>query len=464
MPKSFWISIFSLLLIQPLFAYQEVYVRSIRIQGNQKTKDFIITREMAFQVGDTIVLQEAPALLSISENQIFNTSLFTDVTIRLVNWDSNWVDAEVMVSERWYTWPIPLFELADRNFNVWWQEMGRDFSRTHYGINFYQENVRGRNETLHLKAQLGFTEKFEVFYTIPYVNKKRRLGLEAYVHTSRNKQIGYKTEQNKLLFYEGTSYVQDRFYTGMLLSYRKKIFSKHLWNVAFHKNQILDTAITDLNPHYFLEGRQAQVYFTLRYHFIYDQRDIRYYPLSGQYIEINAEQIGFSWLGNVNLTALSGAISGYRSVFTNKVYGAIEVKGKISAPTQQPYYNQQGFGYHQNYVRGYELSVIDGQHYFLSKQALKYELLSSRPERFKISNASQLKGLNLGIYPKLYMDIGYVSDDFYTLTNQLNNTWLLGGGIGVDFVTFYDTVFRVEYSTNKEGKSGLFLHFKSHIQ
>ena len=45
--------------------------------------------------------------------------------------------------------------------------------------------------------------------------------------------------------------------------------------------------------------------------------------------------------------------------------------------------------------------------------------------------------------------------------NSLVNSFLYTGGFGIDVVTFYDLVFRFEYSFNQLGQSGLFFHIGS---
>jgi hypothetical protein len=45
--------------------------------------------------------------------------------------------------------------------------------------------------------------------------------------------------------------------------------------------------------------------------------------------------------------------------------------------------------------------------------------------------------------------------------NNLNNTFLYTGGVGIDILTFYDLNIRIEYSFNQLNKNGLFLHTKS---
>jgi hypothetical protein len=58
---------------------------------------------------------------------------------------------------------------------------------------------------------------------------------------------------------------------------------------------------------------------------------------------------------------------------------------------------------------------------------------------------------------------GYYNQDFGKETNNLQNELLLGYGAGLDFVTYYDVVVRAEFSLNKMGEAGFFLHFTAPI-
>jgi hypothetical protein len=66
-------------------------------------------------------------------------------------------------------------------------------------------------------------------------------------------------------------------------------------------------------------------------------------------------------------------------------------------------------------------------------------------------------------YINLYGDAAYAQDTQFSRYNPLTNSWLLGYGAGIDFVTYYDLVFRLEYSINRFGESGYFLHFTAPI-
>ena len=42
--------------------------------------------------------------------------------------------------------------------------------------------------------------------------------------------------------------------------------------------------------------------------------------------------------------------------------------------------------------------------------------------------------------------------------NTLNNKMLYTGGIGLDIISIYDVVLRIEYSFNQLNQNGLFVH------
>jgi hypothetical protein len=160
MPKFFLV--FLLLAISHTLKPQDtlLLVRDISLEGNKITKDKIIFREINFSTGDTIGEKQFKRALISSRENLLNTSLFNFVDI----FDSIYltdnvkqVDIKVKVLERWYIWPFPIFELAERNFSTWLQDM--DFKRVNYGVKLDWNNFRGRKERLKLLLQFGYDEK-----------------------------------------------------------------------------------------------------------------------------------------------------------------------------------------------------------------------------------------------------------------------------------------------------------------
>ncbi len=439
-----------------------VVVDEIKVEGNKKTRRSIIIRELDFRVGDTLCLPVLVHRFKNNENQLLNSGLFNSVDIEIHRWTGNRVMVNVKVKERWYTFPVPVFALADRNFNVWWVEYDHNFSRTVYGIKFYQENLRGRNEELKVTGLLGFEQRFELRYKIPFIDDPLEKGVQFLLHYSRNKEIPYNTRSDKLRYYKNPDdFLRRSFFSKVTFTQRKAIHNKHYFGLSYHKNRIADT-IADLNERYFLQGRQRQQYFKVNFKWERDYRNFKPYPTTGSYLEIQMGKIGLGIFDDVNLYNVVGKYSNYWRL-SERNFAAARIQGKFSFPTSQPYFNQQGLGYEKNMVRGYEYYVIDGQQYGLFKSSYKFQLFDLQLKNLSFVPLKQFKTLPLGLYLKIYGDFGYVRDDFYHKYNnsRLANRFLAGGGAGLDLVTFYDIVLRLEYTFNRLQEHGFFLHFES---
>lgn len=127
----------------------------------------------------------------------------------------------------------------------------------------------------------------------------------------------------------------------------------------------------------------------------------------------------------------------------------------------------RALGFGRDYVRGYEYYVVDGQHFALFKTNLKFKLLSGKEVHAGFIPLEKFSTIPFSFYLNAYADAAYVEDTQFSniafTTNRLPNSWLYGYGAGIDFVTYYDIVIRLDYSFNKFGESGLFLHFAAPI-
>lgn len=160
-------------------AMRSIYqiVGDIKLNGNKKTRDFIILREMAFKKGEHIADKELDKLLELSRQQIMNTLLFVDVNVYVAAKKGNVLIINVDLKERWYFFPTPYFRLVDRNFNQWWVDQKRSLDRVNYGIKFIQNNTTGRNDNLNIWFINGYTQQFTVRYDIPLSIKNSRKDL-----------------------------------------------------------------------------------------------------------------------------------------------------------------------------------------------------------------------------------------------------------------------------------------------
>src|SRR5579859_6603878 len=92
-------------------------VNRVIIIGNKITKERIISRELTLKPGDTISLKRLNHELLWDKRKIYNLRLFHTVTVRSLELNKGVIDLLIEVTERWYTFPIPIFELSDRNFS-----------------------------------------------------------------------------------------------------------------------------------------------------------------------------------------------------------------------------------------------------------------------------------------------------------------------------------------------------------
>ena len=171
-----------ILLLLPIFTFSQTYksdsyrICKIALSGNKKTHPKIIFRELPFKVGDTLKSENITEQLKIAKENILNTSLFNFADIDTFETRNDSIKISIKLVERWYLWPIPIFEQASRNFNSWFYD--RDFDKINYGLFLAQQNFRGRNELLRIVFRRGFREQYGFAYSIPGIGEKQKLGVE----------------------------------------------------------------------------------------------------------------------------------------------------------------------------------------------------------------------------------------------------------------------------------------------
>ena len=113
---------FSQLLPQPVVkndtVKQKLLIHNIVFIGNKVTKSAIIMRELLFAINDTLSKIDLDKKVIKSRENLLNTSLFNFVRIDTLAIEKNKLDVYITVSERWYTLPLPILEVADPNLTV----------------------------------------------------------------------------------------------------------------------------------------------------------------------------------------------------------------------------------------------------------------------------------------------------------------------------------------------------------
>jgi outer membrane protein assembly factor BamA len=430
-------------------------VRNVIVQGNKRTRTNIILRELALVPGDTIHLRNLSSTLETKRKQLLNTSLFLTVSLNVKNWQDDYADVVIEVTERWYTFPIPIFRLADRNFNQWWVEQKRSLRRVNLGVRLFQDNLTGRNDEVRAEFQLGYTQRVALNYDLPYVDKSLRHGVGLIFSYSRNREINDSTAGNKQHFFRQEAFLRQVYTAGLSYSYRKAINTRHQVFLTFNSEKVSDS-VAILNPSYLGQGRTAVKYLNMMYRLSYTKADSWTYPLKGTLLQAEAEKMGIGSLDDIDHVRLRLRVARYWHLFY-KTYGSVGLRAQAKLPADQPYLDQKAMGYQEDYLRGLEYYVVDGTSFFIVRSTLKREVLNMKVN-LPLAPA-KFSAVPFRVMLKIYGDAGYSYSKRYG-HGMLNNRLLYTGGIGMDIVSFYDSCLRVEYSINQLGQKGLFLHTK----
>jgi hypothetical protein len=438
-------------------------IKNIIVKGNAKTKEYLILREIHFKKGDSIVIASLNTELEQARQQVYNTTLFSEVTFEAVILSAFDMMVVVDVKERWYIYPVPQFKWVDRNFNEWIKTYNASLKRVNYGLKFVHYNLTGRRDQLRLYFLTGFSRDFSFSYSAPYSNSSLTEGFVVGAGYSQKKQIAFKTTfTDSLLFFASDSlqknFVGSNFYINAAYTIRRGFFNKHFFNAGFSRLTISDSILLPkYNPNYFNSNKTFANIFDISYGYQYVKVNNVLYATQGKTAAINITKRGLGFTGGINALTLEASLNKYYDL-GKKWYSSIQLNGKIKLPLRQAYINQRGLGYGDNYLRGLEYQVIDGVATALIKSTLKKKLTEFRINLpFKVKS---LPYIPFTIFAKTYADLGYAYNKKEFLTN-LNNKLLYTGGFGIDILTFYDINLRIEYSFNQLNQKGLFLHTQS---
>ncbi len=436
-------------------------IGEITILKNKKTRRSTIIRELEFAENDTVFLHQVPEILEKSKQNLLNTSLFNFVDIKpLWSADSSKVDVNIEVLERWYVWPVPLFEVGERNFNSWWKD--KDFSRLNYGLMMKWDNFTGRKDELKFIFRFGYEDKFGLFYQLPYITKKQNIGINYGISYSRYHEVAVASVDNDLEYFKNTDeYIQKNFETYFQLIYRPEIHQKQYVEINY-RNIFMDDELLNLYPDFTVNNINQLSFFSLSYNYINDHRDYVPYPLEGSYFDIELRKVGLNIFqsNGVDFFYIKSNFNNYWKL-KDRWYFGTGLSAKISNNGYQPYVLQKGLGYQKDYMRSYELYVMDGQHYGMLRSNLKYELIPKRIHHFKFIKNEKFGKMFYAFYVNLFFDFAYVNDEYNAELNPLVNELQFGSGLGLDFVTYYSLVFRAEFSVNKLGDTNVFFHVKA---
>lgn len=430
-------------------------VGEIIITGNKKTKDFIVLRELPFKKDGRIAVNELDKQLQLARQQLMNTLLFVDVTVKVGARKGNVLLIQVDLKERWYLFPLPYFRLIDRNFNQWWVEQKRSLERVNYGVKFIQNNVSGRNDNLDIWLINGYTQQVTLRYDLPFADRKLKSGFNIGLIYASQKELNYATGNNKQLFFKQEQIVRRNTRFDFTYSYRPDVKNRHYFRVSYNHDRVADSVLK-INPLYFPGGSTSLKFIDFSYQYKFYNVDYIAYPSTGVLFESVLYKRGLTkatnlWVGSARMV--------YAIPFNPKTFLHLEGIAQVKLPFNNFFYNERLIGYGFFQMRGLEYNVVDGMAGGIFKTTLHQRLF-----QFILRNPFPSKThdrIPIRFFLKAYGDLGYAHNKQPQPSNTLNNRVLRTWGLGMDIVSIYDFVFKIEYSFNQLGRDGLYLQSRN---
>ncbi len=417
--------------------------------GNGVTRERILRAELDLHPGDSLALADLPARLEANRARIFNLQLFHSVLVQASCGSAGRLTLLFVVQERLYTFPVPIFSLAERNFRAWYDRPDR-WRRLDYGLHLVRINFRGRNETLTTNLQFGFNRKFDLAYEAPGLGLRRRLGLGFGISYYQSHTVDYNTLTDRLRSVrDDDGFPIQRFFVSGGLRLRHTVQLLTAFDVAYHRQRISDS-VAYYNPEFYL-GRTQREFLDFNLTSTHNRRNTFAYPLTGSFAQVALTQRFFLDSRTPASTTLRLRYAHYLDLGRGFYYA-------VGATAQTRL--ASALGYPDRRALGYDEYVIDGRHCGLLQQGLSYRILKPGAIRLPISDNPKFNIIPLVAYLNIFADAGYVATASTldaTQYNILPNSLLRSTGLALHLVTYYDRVFVIEYSLNGLGQSGFFL-------
>ncbi len=435
-------------------------VKRIEISGNKVTREKIVLRELTFSLNDTLDAGNLHYHLTRSNDNLLKTSLFNYVYFDTVTDGNIQLQIFIKLEERWYTWPEAYFNHADRNFSAWWQS--KDFKRINYGLGLSQYNFRGRKEKISVRGITGFTTQFALIYDNVYFDRKQRHSMNVAAFYENQNKLVYITHDNVPQVFSGDHIIYRKHQIILKYTYRHKLYNIHQITAAYSNYMLSDTVVY-MNPEFLGSGKTHSEFLTFIYDFESDHTNLKYYPLLGSVFKCRFSYSGMLHSGFDKIELRSGYFKFYRILPC--VYGNAGLKLQLGYKSRIPYVLNAGLGY-DSFLRGYENYVVDGYNYILFKSSVKFELLPFKVIKLNFLPVNQFNKIHVSSYLNLFFDAGYVHD-YYPFSqiygNSLVDKPLYSGGVGVDIVTYYDKMLRIDLAANNIGDLGVFVSFEQKL-
>lgn len=389
-------------------------VREIIVLGNEKTREYVIRRELKTKIGQPLDY----SLLEQDRKRIQNLQLFNKVVIEPVA-TGDGVALLVVVAERWYIFPYPILFYNER-----------DVKKLSYGGGVVHQNFRGMATLIGLSAWFGFNPGFQIYYRNPYFNRDRQLYTSFGLYSRKMKSLATDVERFDEIHRGGSLGLGKRWgyhaFTTVTMGYRRISFPESFkaWS---HGNDGVD--------------HLPSLSFELKY----DNRDLIEYPKSGWFAKLDINKVHFP--GEIDYTQMGVDVRIYIPLVLRTALAARFAYDRVNGDT--PAYAKTFIGYSER-VRGQFGLRRAGQQRAIGSLELRIPLL---PVTFFSLGGEGLLG-DYGNHLPFGISAGFFYDSAAMWKTQDMTAWdslIEGYGMGIHFHLPYIQLLRVESAWDPYG-------------
>ncbi|PWU06161.1 MAG: outer membrane protein assembly factor BamA [Verrucomicrobia bacterium] len=425
----------------------KVFVESITIRGNTKTKSNVILRELALAPGDVFDLVR----MESSERRLQNTRFFENVS--LVHEETNIPgrrNLSIAVNEG-RTGNLQ-FSITFSSLELWVGQV--EVSQSNFDITNYKHGFQGAGQKFRIKARYGRkTNEVEISFEEPWVCERE---LAFGVSLFRSEAKYYSSEYNELQ-------------QGVLFYLRKRLFGLVDGQFSYTLEEI---GILDVKKHAAKAIRRAKGKHTvskLGLAFSFDTRDEIIYPTCGTNILFNTEVAGGPLLGSSKYVKMEATAAQWIPLFD---CGKQTLLVGGSTGTIMPYGGKKIYFYDKFFLggpdtlRGFEFRDVGPKEKVRDHHKKKHKKKHHHHHHWETVGGDTMARFTIEYSVKVLENVRFVTFYDWGFVNKMALNWSPGNynddwGIGLRFFIL-NAPMRLDYAFPLKGdkhnfkKKGLF--------
>lgn len=443
-----------------VLAQKSVFVKEISIKGNKKTKEWVILRGMTFQVGDSLKMNQLTENINRSQQNIYNSGLFTVVKLSYTT-ENNALALLIEVVERWYIYPKGGLALEERNAHDLFVKIMNNkglrdiFHRSSANAHLSWRNISGNGDALWAGGFYGFTHSFYVGYYRPNIWKKAQIGGEGQLYFSQRNEVIYGSLNGKSEWGKSKGKPLQTSIGGSISLYKRIDNYQGLTARFSYDYYAFADTIGRLNATYTTNHKHKEMYPALVLSYGCDKRDVKAFPLNGFRFRTAFRMVGFAPFSSARFIKMGISWAQYIPL-SKRFFLSYQFQNLISVGRKIPYFEKSSLWFNNGglpdfapEIRGYEGYIADASFFSVSKMEIKYALLPRKIIHIKYIPFKKFQDMPLGLYVSSFLDTGTILDNSTSnYDNYLKDRLLYGYGIAANIYTIYDQVYRFELSRN----------------